>query len=93
MWSSFHRVALDKIQRDLSSVRTRVIGVYDEFLIRPSDLSSAPNRKWIKNLSDVATHVEFEPFQEKVDQIEAAGIPNCLDHHFVRLHCVCCRLS
>jgi hypothetical protein len=41
--SSFHRVALEKIQRDLCNVRTRVIGVHDESSIPLSDLSSEPN--------------------------------------------------
>jgi hypothetical protein len=40
MWSYFHPVTLHKIQRDLCNMRTLVIGVHDEFLIRPSDLSS-----------------------------------------------------
>jgi hypothetical protein len=43
MRSFFHRAALHQIQGNLCSLRMRVIGVHDEFSIRPSDLSSAPN--------------------------------------------------
>jgi hypothetical protein len=69
-------------------VTTRVIGAHNELSICPSDLSSAPNGEWIKNLSDVLTWVEFESFRLKFDPMKTAGILNYRDHHFFRLHCV-----
>jgi hypothetical protein len=54
----------------------------------PLQSESALNYEWIKNLRDIVTRVEFEPFREKADPKEAAGIPDHLDHDFQTALCV-----
>jgi hypothetical protein len=57
-----------------------------QFSIGSPNLSSAPIGQRAKNLSYTKARVEFEPFWQDIDYVEAAGIPNYRKHHFFRLN-------
>jgi hypothetical protein len=57
-----------------------------QFSIRAPNLSSSPIGEQTKDLNNVMVHIEFEPFQQNIDEMKATGSPNYHQHYFIRLN-------
>jgi hypothetical protein len=82
---SFHDIGGYKIQSHSRSVMMCVIGMDNQFSIRPPNLSVSPIGEWTNDLSNIIARIEFRTFRENIDEMKATEIPNYRKYHFFEL--------
>jgi hypothetical protein len=85
MCGSPHDIGGHKVQHHPRSVRAHAIDMDDQFSIRLPNLGVSPIREWTKDLNTIIAFIEFEPYWETIDEMEATGIPDYRKHRFFGL--------
>jgi hypothetical protein len=73
---SFHSILVNEIYRKSRSMRVRIVGMDDEFLIGLIDLGSTPNGQWTKNISHIMCFIKYGISKQNVNPMKTAESPN-----------------
>jgi hypothetical protein len=75
-------VLLQKLLPHRCEMRSSLLRLDGQFPIRLSRLNCAPISQWTQNIGYVMARVGLAPIEKNIDEVKAAGIPNCREPQF-----------